>query len=96
MDAADVQVHTELQRTVGRLEGTVSGMAAAQTSMAAQHERFGEKLDKYDEKLDTILAYIEREKGSQRTWKTVAGIGGAIAGAVGGAVVSYFTGGGKP
>ena len=75
----DEIIQADLQRDLGRLEGKVDAMGMQHATMGA--------------KLDTIVAYIEREKGAKRTWGTVVGIGGAIAGALGGAALTWFTGG---
>lgn len=77
MDAADTQIHAELQRDVGRLEGKVETIDARVCSM--------------DAKLDRIVAHIERERGSKRTLATVGAVGGSIAGALFGAVVAWWT-----
>lgn len=77
-----------VQRDLGRLEGKVD-------AMKDQHERMGSQLEAQGAKLDRVLQYIENEKGAKRTWKTIAGIGSAVAGALGGAVASWVLGG-KP
>lgn len=70
-------LHAELQRDVGRLEGTVNALDARCVAM--------------DAKLDRVLAHIEREKGAKRTLATVGTIGGTVAGGIFGAVVAWFT-----
>ncbi len=78
MDANDTAIHAELQRDVGRLEGKVETMGASVAAM--------------DEKLDRVLAHIERDKGGRKALATIGAIGGSIAGAVFGALVSWFAG----
>jgi len=77
----DEIIQADLQRDLGRVEGKVDAMGAQHVAMSA--------------KLDTIVAYIEREKGAKRTWGTITAVGGTVAGALGGALLSWFTGGAK-
>lgn len=78
MDASDTKIHVALAQDVGKLEGTVAALDTRVVGM--------------DAKLDRVLAHIEGDKGSKRAWSTVGAIGGAIAGALGGIVSTWFTG----
>lgn len=80
--------NAQLQRDVGRLEGKMDAMAAQHAAMATQNADMGLKLDR-------VVAYIDGEKGAKRTWSTITGSAGAIAGAVAGGLMSWWLGG-KP
>lgn len=59
----------DIQRDLGRLEGTV--------------EAQGAKLDVQGEKIDRILAFQEQQKGAMRLGMLAATVLGAVAGFVG-------------
>lgn len=73
-----MDVDTQLYQDVGALKSDVGNIKADVANM--------------DAKLDRVIAHIEREKGTKRAWGTITGIGGTIAGAIGGAVVSWLLG----
>jgi chromosome segregation ATPase len=67
MDAAQA---AELQRDLGRLEGTVAGQNERITNVDGRINSLDEKLEQHGkemmERLDKIIAFQERQKGGAR------------------------------